>query len=251
MLMVHGAFVGGWCWEPMIEPFAAAGWRCHAPDLRHHDGAGDLQALGRTSLADYVDDLANAIEKMDAPPVLVGHSMGGVICQQLAARGLARALILLAPAPSWGILPSSGDELLARLALLQGGYDFWRKAIPPRFDYAAEAALDRFAPSRQRELFARFVPESGRALGEMLYWALDPHHASVVHAHRVDCPVLCLVGRLDRVTPPPTVRSIARRYAGRLIYQELEGHSHFLLGEPGFGQVTDICAGWLERVLTS
>lgn len=248
MVLVHGAFAGGWAWEPFRAHFEEAGWRCIAPDLRHHRPGADLEALGRTGIADYAADLAELVRSLEGPPVLVGHSMGALLCQKLAADGLGRALLLLAPAPGWGILPSSGLEFLARFALLQSGPDFWRKAVPPHFDYAADYALDRFPPARRRALYERFLPESGRALGEMLYWPFDPHHASAVEAHRIQLPALCLVGTRDRVTPPETVRAIARRLGGRTDYAEIGEHSHFLLGEPGFEQVLMRCEEWLARL---
>ena len=64
-------------------------------------------AFAGTGLADYLADLSQVIENLDSPPVLLGHSMGGLLAQLLAAKGLARAAILLTPTPPWGVLPSS------------------------------------------------------------------------------------------------------------------------------------------------
>lgn len=248
ILFVHGAFVGGWSWQPMADYFSRNGWRCHAPDLRHHTRDSDREALGQTSLLDYVQDLEEIIRGFDKPPVIVGHSMGGLLSQILAARGQAKALVLLAPAPGWGIIPSGREEYLSRIAILHAGVDFWRKAIPPHLDYAIDYALDRFQPNDQQRLFTQFVPESGRALAEMLYWPLDIHQAAAVSAHKINCPVFCAVGKLDRVTPPDTVRAIVRRLPQSAIYHELPDHSHFLIGEPGFDHVLGLVDHWLASL---
>ena len=74
-------------------------------------GATPPKELGRTSLLDYAADLEKLIAGLDDKPVLVGHSMGGLLAQMLAARGLARACVLLAPSAPWGVLPSTMFEI--------------------------------------------------------------------------------------------------------------------------------------------
>jgi len=248
MVMVHGAFVGGWCWTPFARHFEARGWRCIAPDLRHHQPGASMDELGSTSLTDYVADLEQLILKLDELPVLVGHSMGGLLCQKLAAMGLARALVLLAPSPPWGILPSSQAEIEARLGLMTMP-GFWTRAIAPSWHVATERALDRLSPEAQSAAYSGFVPESGRALFEMLFWELDLSHASAVATRDVTCPVLLTVGDADRVIAPATVRSIARKYRHHANFHSFAGHSHFLFGEPGFEHIPAFCDGWLGHVL--
>jgi len=248
LLCIHGAFVGGWVFDPLARYFRARGWRCLAPDLRHHHAEADPEALSETGLADYLADLTEIAAALDEPPVVVGHSMGGLLAQQLAARGLARAMVLLAPAPPWGVMPSTPIEMLGRAWMLRQG-PFWRGAVPPRFDVAAEGALDRFSPAERIRLFHRFVPESGRALFELLFWPLDPRHAAAVPTTQVRCPVLLGVGDGDRVISPATVRSIARKYPSRSTYVEFKGHSHYLFGEPGFDEIPPLLEAWLENML--
>ncbi len=68
--------------------------------------------LAKQSIADYTRDMTAFIARLPEPPVIVGHSMGGLIGQQLAAQGLARALVLLAPGGAMGraAVDASGDE---------------------------------------------------------------------------------------------------------------------------------------------
>lgn len=116
ILLIHGAFVGGWVFERLRSELSRRGWRTHAPDLPFHgsDFAGQPPhaELHRQSLAEYRRFLEDEIARLPQPPVLVGHSMGGLLAQQLAARSLCRAAVLLAPAAPWGVMPRSTDELL-------------------------------------------------------------------------------------------------------------------------------------------
>ena len=248
MLLIHGAFVGGWCWGPFDRYFTARGWRCLAPDLRHHQPGADLDALGGTSLNDYVADLEALIRTLPHPPVLVGHSMGGLICQKLAAKGLAEAVVLLAPSSPWGILPSHQTEIEARLGLMSIP-GFWARAIQPSRHVANDRALDRLPPDLQAAAFLGFVPESGRALFEILFWELDLSHASAVTIRDIPCPVLLTVGDQDKVISPASVRALARKFHSGAHFHMLEGHSHFLFGEPGFEKLTALCENWLKHAL--
>lgn len=244
-LMIHGAFCGGWAFDKFRTAFEEEGFCVLTPTLRHHDcGRNPPVALGTTSLLDYVSDLEKEMRALGSAPVLIGHSMGGLLAQILAARNKVRALILLAPSAPWGMLPSTWFEAVSAGAMLLAG-DFWSKPIQPSYDIAATNALDLLLPSERAEVFARFVPESGRAMFEILHWPLDMRRAAHVDERAVKCPVLCFSGAHDKVNPPATVRRIARRY--RAVYEELDGHSHWMLGESGWEKIAARAIKWLDE----
>jgi len=248
IVFIHGAFCGPWAFDRFRKPFEAAGYRVHAPALRHHaEGAKPSRTLGQTSLIDYAHDLAKLIAGLDSAPVLIGHSLGGLLAQMLAAKDLARALVLLAPCPPWGILPSTLFEIASAQTMWFAG-DFWNQPLTPDYGIAAANSLDRLPPAERHKVFARFVPESGLATFEIMQWALDARRAALVHAPDVKCPVLCLVGRDDKINPPSTVKRIAERYKGRAVYEELAGHSHWLVGEPGWEAIAARALAWLAEV---
>jgi len=64
----------------------------------------------------------------------------------------------------------------------------------------------------------------------------------------VKCPVLCITGSDDRMNPPQTVRRIAARYRDRALFEESAGHSHWLIGEPGWERVAQRALGWLGEI---
>jgi len=246
VLMIHGAFCGPWSLDGLKEKFVAAGYAVTAPALRFHDSNPAPVALGTTGLADYAADLAEEIAALDAPPILVGHSMGGLLAQMLASRMEIRALVLLAPSAPWGVPPTTLFEIGAAHAMhLRPGY--WNHILEPNRDVALTHSLNRLPRDMRDAVFGRFVPESGRATFEVMNWGLDLNHASEVKIDTVRCPILCLTGSDDRINPPSTVARIAALYDGRAQAEVLDGMGHWLIGEPGWEKLADKALGWLKE----
>lgn len=249
-LMLHGAFCASWALDNYRAYFEAEGASVTAPTLRYHDtvpGTRAPQALGTTSLTDFVRDLEPVVRAMSEPPVIVGHSMGGLLAQMLAARLPARALVLLAPSPPWGTLPTTPWELASAHSLYYAG-QFWNRPLKPTQWIADSHALDLLPPAEREAVFARFVPESGLATFEIMHWPMDLRRASHVEARAVICPVLCVAGEYDRVNPPKTVASIAKRYRDNGHFREVENHSHWLIGEPGWEETAAHVKTWLKQI---
>jgi len=250
ILLVHGAFVGGWVFEQLRGELNRRGWHTHAPDLPLHGssfaGQPPHPELHNQTLAVYRRFLEDMVARLPQKPVVIGHSMGGLLAQQLAAAGLVRAAVLLAPVAPWGVLPQTLGELGTAAGLLMKTGSLWHKGLAPDFAVAAEYAMARIPAALQRDIFARMVPESGHALFEMLFWWLDWHAGSHVAAHRVQVPLLVVAGSDDRVTPAPTCRAVAGRYPGHAVYREIPELGHFIFGEPKEAEVNRLLADWLE-----
>lgn len=241
VLMIHGGFCGPWAWDGFAARFREAGYDVTAPALRFHDGA--KPALATTSLLDYAADLEKQIAAMPSPPVLVGHSLGGLLAQMLAARCDIAAAILLAPTAPWGVPPSTLFEIgTAQSLMLRVG--FWSMILEPDPNIVAAHSLDRFPEAQRKQVFEKFRPESGRAIFEALHWGLDMRRASEVDIRKVACPLLFLTGAGDRISPPGTVQRTAALYKNVTV-ETMPSMSHWLIGEPGWEQVCDRSLTWL------
>jgi pimeloyl-ACP methyl ester carboxylesterase len=244
VLMIHGAFCGPWSLDGLKDKFEVAGYEVVAPYLRFHDQSPAPAALGTTGLADYAADLEEEIAALNRPPILVGHSMGGLLAQMLAARVPVEALILLAPSAPWGVPPTTLFEIGAAQSMhLHPGY--WNKVLEPSRDVALAHSLDKLPKNMRDAVYDRFVPESGRATFEIMNWALDMDHASAVEADAVTAPLLFLTGSDDRINPPSTVARIAALYGDRATADVLPGMGHWLIGEPGWEILSEKALRWL------
>jgi len=252
VVMIHGAFCAAWAFDGYRALFEAWGAKVTAPTLRHHDivpGTRAPRELGLTSMLDYAADIEALVRSLPQPPIIVGHSMGGLVAQMVATRLPVRALALIAPSAPWGTLPTSPWEIMSAQGLYLAG-QFWNKPLRPEAWVAETHALDLLPPEEREAVFARFVPESGLATFEILHWGMDMRRATHVDANKVDCPVLCVAGEYDRVNPPKTVASIARRYRERGEYFGVERASHWLIGEPGWERTAHFVREWLANVGT-
>jgi pimeloyl-ACP methyl ester carboxylesterase len=246
VLFIHGAFCGPWSLEGLQQKFETRGYPCKAPALRFHDGARPPMALGTTGLADYAADLEEEVLALRTAPILVGHSMGGLLAQQVASRTKVAALVLLAPSPPWGVPPTTLFEIGAAQTMhLHPGY--WNAVLEPSRDVALAHSLDKLPRHMREDVLSRLVPESGRATFEIMSWGLDVNRASEVDADAVAAPLLFLTGSEDRINPPSTVARIAALYRERAACEVLDGMGHWLIGEPGWERLAARALAWLEE----
>lgn len=246
VVFVHGAFCGGWAFDAFREPFEAAGFETHAPNLPHHERGGDLEQLAQTGVKQYAKAIAHYARELRAPPVLVGHSLGGLVSQLVAMTTPIAGLVLLAPSAPWGVPPTTLDEHGNQFGLTLLG-DYWRRPIPPDYRVARTTTLDRLARDDARKTFARFVPESGRAIREAVQWWMDHGMAAQAPVYRISAPVLGLAGGKDRVNPASTVRRIIGRFPGdQAHFHEFSEMSHWLIGEPEAKDVAGLTLQWLN-----
>ena len=252
IVMIHGMWGGAWCWENYKRFFENRGYQCLTPTLRFHDAnpaKPPHPQLEATSLLDYLADLEKEIRQLDAPPIIMGHSMGGLLAQMLGSRGLARALVLLTPASPAGINALTLSVIRSFWSGLTK-WGFWRKPMRQTFNEAVYSMLHMLPVEEQDKIYKRFVYESGRAACEIGFWFLDRKGAARVDEARITCPVLVIAGSQDRITPASVVRRVSAKYIAVSTYKEFKNHSHWVTGEPRWEEVAEFVSDWLDRLLS-
>ena len=244
VVMVHGAFCGGWAFEHFRQPFEAAGFEVLAPDLRGHGAEAPAGAVVGVSMADYAADIARLCEDQASPPVLLGHSMGGLAAQLAARRAKVRALVLLAPSPPWGVAASSLEEAATAFGVQMLG-PFSSGVLQPDKGLMRAYSLDRMPKAEREAAVARLRPESAQAVRETLNWWLDPFMTTSVGPGAIAAPSLVISGEGDVVHSPATARAVAERIGAA--FRTMPGMSHWLVGEPGWEIVAGKVLTWLNE----
>jgi len=251
IMMIHGMWCGDWVWDNYKNFFESKGYHCITPTLRYHDekyrDIPDHQ-IGTTSLLDYAEDLENEIYQLDQKPILMGHSMGGLLAQILGSRGLAKALVLLTPASPNRIIAFRISVVRSFLRAMMKPR-FWRKPMTLTYKGAVYSMMQLIPVEKRKEIYDKLIPESGHAAFEIGYWFLDRKHASNVDKAKITCPTLVIAGEQDKLTPPSVVQRVANKYSAVSTFKKFANHAHWVIGEPGWNEIAEYSSDWMNQVL--
>lgn len=229
ILFVHGASHGAWCWRDWMESAARRGRHAFAVSLRGHGGSPGSLLTGR--LSTYVEDVIRTAASLPAPPVLVGHSLGGLVVQKAVERYPAAGIVLVAPIPA-----RPGIGTLYRIATSHPA-DFVKISVggslPMRPEY-----LFRELPTEEAERWSAMCgKESPVAQMQVLLHRLPG-------PPRGNPPVLVLGAPDDALVPIGDVRDTARRLSAELL--EFPGTGHDLMLDGSRDQVGAALLDWIE-----
>lgn len=244
LLFVHGAFTGAWCWdEHFLSFFADAGYAAHAVSLSGHGHSRGREHLDSLSIADYVKDIFEVCDGLVAPPVLIGHSMGGFVIQKVLEQRKFPGAVLMCAVPPQGLVAAAFGMMFSQPALMtdlnnmMGGgevaLDTMREAL-----FAQPVAVDDLAR------FSRWSqPESHRAIWDMSLFNLP-------HPSKIDASSLLILGsEHDHLIPASLVEMTARTYG--LPATIFPGMGHGLMLERDWKKPAQHILDWLrERKIT-
>jgi pimeloyl-ACP methyl ester carboxylesterase len=242
LLLVHGAWHAAWCWEPTFMPFFAnRGWAVTALSLSGHGNSPGRNKLRWLRINQYVDDVVQVARKLPAPPVLVGHSMGGLVVQHYLARNEpARAAVLLASVPpTVGAIPAAVRAARRHpVAFLQCNLQLRLYPLVSTPERAHDMLFSPATPAETvRQFWPRLQDESFLAFLDMLGLNLARPSPRL--------PMLVLGSTADRIFSADDVRRTAR--AWNADWQLFDGIGHDVMLETRWQEVADRIADWLTE----
>ncbi|MDG4669010.1 alpha/beta fold hydrolase [Mycobacterium sp. 236(2023)] len=239
ILLLHGIFGRPSLMEPWVRFFTDAGFRCHVPALPGREPSDDA-VLSRTSVSDMVDVALKAYDAIGEPAIVVGHSMGGLLAQKVAAARDPLAVVLLAAIPPGVLWPQIKvlPHFVPLMPMVLAGRPFL-----PSPEVMRVVPLSTLPRDEQDRLIPLLVRDSGRAFRALLLGA----PVTRVAASDVRCPVLCVSAGSDRNVAPWMSRRIAERYGAE--HQIHPGLPHWIIAESALQQVAPPVLDWLRRTL--
>ena len=208
LLFIHGTLHTAACWNVhFLDYFAQHGYAAHAVNLRGHGNSEGREKLRWTRIADFVEDVANTVQQLPSPPILIGHSMGGFIVQKYLEDHDVPAAVLLSSASPAGLLPTAirtarrQPWVFAKVNLTMSLLPFI--ATP---QLVGEAFFSNDLPDEQLlEYWKQTQDDSFRAFLDMV--ALD-----LPKPEKVKTPLLVLGAARDNMIGPRDIEATARAY---------------------------------------
>lgn len=241
LLFVHGAWHGAWCWaEHFLPYFAEHGYVSRALSLRGHGASAGRERLRWTRIADYVIDVAQAVSQLPKPPILVGHSMGGLVVQKYLETHSAPAAVLLASVPVMGVVKTTLRIAMRHpLPFLKANLTWSLYPIIGAPSLTREAFFSMDMPTEElNRYFARMQDESYPAFMDMLIFNLP-------RPKKVAVPLLVLGAANDTIFHPDEVEATARAYHTRA--EIFPSMAHDMMLEAGWQYAADRILSWLTE----
>lgn len=251
VVFVHGMFMTPLCWEKWEPYFQAKGYRTLAPAWPQHDtpveaqrGAHPSAKLAALTLPEVVEHYRQVIRGLGEKPILVGHSMGGLIVQLLLQEGLGVAGIAIDSAPPKGVISLKYSFLKSNWPVISPSASL-DEPIPASLDAFRYAFVNCLPAAEQQAAFDRYAVPESRRVGK---GPTTP--AATIDFARPRAPLLLIAGGEDHIIPPGLNRSNYDKYsrsASITDFRQFPGRCHFIIGQTGWEEVADYALAWIQK----
>jgi non-heme chloroperoxidase len=254
IVLVHGLWMTPLSWEHWADRFNAAGHHVLTPawpgmeDRDVESLRADTSAFARIGVTEIADHYAAIVRAVERPPIIMGHSFGGLVTQILLDRGLGAAGVAIDPAPPKGIYAIPPASLRVASAALRNPANLRRAVMltPEQFHYAFGNTLGE---AESRAVYDRYaVPGPGRPLFQAALANFNPRAATKIDFRNdARASLLILGGGKDHTVPAGTTRrnyKLQSRSAAVTEYREYPERSHYTVGQEGWEAIADHALDW-------
>jgi esterase/lipase len=249
LLFIHGMFMNEECWNDWKKYFSDKGYNCETPSWPGHEGnPAELRRmhpsaeLGKLSLNEVIAQFETHVSKLDSPPAIIGHSMGGLVTQILINKGYGACGIAIDPAPPAGVITTKWSFLKSNFPVINP-----LKGNRPdllSFERFCYAFVNGLPPEVQRAAYDKFVVPESRNVPRS-----STGSAGKIDFRKEHNPLLIVAGGSDNIIPPSLNKSNYRKYTSKnskTDYREFPGRTHFIIGQPGWQEVAEYVQSWIS-----
>jgi pimeloyl-ACP methyl ester carboxylesterase len=254
VVLIHGLWMTPRSWEHWVARYESRGYRVVTPaypgfEVEVEALREDPSPIERVTVAGTLAHLEGVLADLATPPILMGHSFGGLLVQLLLDRGYGAAGVAIDSVPAEGVRVVPLSQIKASFPVL-GNPANRHKAVPftpEQFHYAFTNTLSEEESLKVYERYHVAAP-GAFVWGGVLANLTPGHQDGYVDFHNgARAPLLFISGGEDHIVPPSVNRSNAKHYdkSGAVTeYEEFPGRSHFTVGQPGWEAVADHALSW-------
>jgi|SRR5450755_4691411 len=254
IVFIHGLWIHASSWQPWMDFFNQHGYQTLNPgwpgdsptvtECRTHP-----QAIANRGVTEIVNSYAKIIASLSEPPIVIGHSFGGLITQVIMGRGIAAAGIAIDPAPIKGVWQLPFSALKASFPVLGNPFNL-QKAISLSFDQFRYGFANAVPEAEAKELYERWtIPAPGRPLFQAATASFAGSETKVNTANTTRGPLLITGGNEDHIAPPILGKASLKKYNSSVIteYKLFESRGHSLIVDHGWREIADYSLVWLNN----
>jgi pimeloyl-ACP methyl ester carboxylesterase len=256
IVLIHGAWMTPRSWDPFRGFLAQQGYRVLTPPWPRLEGEveeirRDPSPMAGLGITEIVDAYEQIIRSLDEPPIIMGHSFGGLFVQMLHDRGLGAAGVAIDAAAPRGVLRLPFSQIRALSPVLLNPANV-RRAVPLNFEQFNYAFANTMTEREAREAFQlNAVPAPGRIVFQAGLANLNPWAVTKVD-YRNDrrAPLLLIAGSEDHIVPASVNRANMRKYRRSMAttdFVEFPGRSHLIVAQTGWDEVAEHALSWAQK----
>ena len=254
IVFIHGLWLHASSWQPWMEYFRQHGYPALNPgwpgdSLTVTETKEHPQLIANHGVKEVADSYASIIATLDEPPIVIGHSFGGLIAQILLSRGIAVAAIAIDPAPMKGIWQLPFSALRSSWSVLSNPFNL-KKAVSltfKQFRYAFGNAIPEIEAKAIYDKWA--IPSPARPLFQTATASFFGSETKVDTRNVTRGPLLITGGEKDHIVPAILSRAAAKKYKPSVItdYKLFENRGHTLALDHGWQELAAYSLAWLNR----
>jgi alpha-beta hydrolase superfamily lysophospholipase len=253
IVLIHGLWMTPKSWNGWRSRYEAAGYSVITPAWP--GVTDDVEAMRRDSsalnglrISTVADHHARVIGELDEPPIIMGHSFGGLMTQLMLDRGLGRVGVAIDSAQTAGVPALPWSVVRAGMPVLGKPWTVNRTVLlkPKEFHYAFANSMTLEESDRVSEEFQ--IPAPGKPLWQAAtHLLMNTGESKIDYAKPDRAPLLFVAGGADHIVPASVNRKNVKRYhSGVVDLKEFPGRTHFIVGQDGWEEVADFALAWAE-----
>ncbi|MEO7041455.1 MAG: alpha/beta fold hydrolase [Gemmatimonadaceae bacterium] len=256
IVLIHGLWLTALSWEKWVKHYTDKGFRVVARSWPGMEGniddlRRDPSAITNLGVTEIVDHYERIVRELDRPPIIMGHSFGGLITEILNDRGLGVSAVAIDPAPVKGILVLPFAALKSALPGLKNPFEQHR-AVALTLEQFNYAFTNYLSEEESSPIFERYaVPGPNHVLFQASLANFNPHAETTVNFHNDDRPPLLLIaGGNDHTVPASVTKAnfdLFKKSKAVTDYKEFADRVHWTIGQPGWEHVADYALDWAVK----